>query len=334
MINRPDVLESILAAIQNMRILVAGDVMLDNYIWGDATRISPEAPVPVVRVSHETFSAGGAANVALNIAALGGHATLFGWIGDDANGRKLEEILSAKGVEIVDGTVSPRHETITKTRVLCNRQQLCRLDRELNPEDYALTDGDVAEFLSPAMRGVDAVILSDYAKGCITTESIRVIQAAAPAGMFIAMDPKPRSHIEYRGMSVMTPNKAEALKLAGIDCDDSANFPADEVFSRIREKFEPKHLVVTLGADGMLISTNGGKTPGEHIPTVAREVFDVTGAGDTVIAALTLAAAAGVSLCDAARFANTAAGVVVGKMGTATASPDDLRRYISEARKQ
>lgn len=334
MINRPEVLESILKEVHNLSILVVGDVMLDNYIWGEATRISPEAPVPVVRVSHETFSAGGAANVALNIAALGGHAKLFGWIGDDANGSRLEKVLSSKGVEILDGAISTKHETITKTRVLCNRQQLCRLDRELNPEDYVVTEGDVAKILSKAMRGVDAVILSDYAKGCITTESIRAIQTAAPTDMFIAMDPKPRSRVEYSGMSVMTPNKAEALKLAGIDCDDSAIFPADEVFSRIRKKFEPKHLVVTLGAEGMLISTKGGKTPGEHIPTVAREVFDVTGAGDTVIAALTLASAAGVSLSDAARFANTAAGVVVGKMGTATASPDDLRRYISEARKQ
>lgn len=329
MIQRPDTLEAILQAIQGKRILVIGDAMLDNYVWGDASRISPEAPVPVVKVSHETFTAGGAANVALNIAALGGSATLFGWIGDDPSGRRLVEVVRDGGVRVLEGAVSANHETIVKTRIVCRRQQLCRMDREAGPERFALAPDEIRQRLAPALREADAVILSDYGKGLVTTESIRAIQAAAPAGMFIALDPKPRAGIAYSGLSVMTPNRAEALRLADLD-DDVGAFPAEAVFARIRDKFHPEHLVVTMGADGMLIGENG--RPVEQIPTVAREVFDVSGAGDTVIAALTLAASAGVSLGDAAKFANTAAGFVVGKIGTATATPEDIRRYAAEAR--
>ena len=327
MINNLSTLESVLSAIPGKRVLVIGDVMLDDYIWGDASRISPEAPVPVVKVSSQTYTAGGAANVALNIASLGGKASLFGWIGTDANGRKLADVIATGGVNILDGAISPQHETIVKTRVICRRQQLCRLDHEAGPDAFALTQRILDDVLAPALKNTDAVIISDYGKGVITTESIRAIQAAAPRGMFIALDPKPRTGIYYAGVSVITPNRAEALKMAGID--DSTPFPAAEVFRRIREKFAPAHLVVTLGADGMLINIEGETA--EQIPTVAREVFDVSGAGDTVIAALTLAAAAGVSLSNAARFANTAAGFVVGKLGTATATPDDLRRYAAEA---
>ena len=328
MIQRPDTLEAILQAIQGKRILVIGDAMLDNYVWGDASRISPEAPVPVVKVSHETFTAGGAANVALNIAALGGSATLFGWIGDDPSGRRLVEVVRDGGVRVLEGAVSANHETIVKTRIVCRRQQLCRLDREESPDRFALDAATVRDLLAPALREADAAILSDYGKGLVTTASIRAIQEAAPPGLFIALDPKPRAGIAYAGLSVMTPNRAEALRLAGLD-EEPGPFPSETVFARIRETFRPEHLVVTMGADGMLIGENG--RPVEQIPTVAREVFDVSGAGDTVIAALTLAAAAGVPLGDAAKFANLAAGFVVGKLGTATATPEDIRRYAAEA---
>lgn len=328
MIQRPEKLEAILSAIKGKRIVVIGDVMLDDYIWGDASRLSPEAPVPVVKVLEETYTAGGAANVALNIASLGGTARLFGWIGDDVNGRKLASVITAGGVEILPGAISAAHETIVKTRIICRRQQLCRLDREAGAEAFAITATEISEIIKPALRDADAVIISDYGKGVVTTESVKAIQEAAPSTLFIALDPKPRAGIHYHGLSVMTPNRAEALKLAGID-EDQIPFPAEEVFSRIREKFAPEHLVVTMGSDGMLISPNGQEA--EQIPTVAREVFDVSGAGDTVIAALTLASAAGVSLYDAARFANTAAGFVVGKLGTATATPEDIRRYAAEA---
>lgn len=330
MIQRPEKLDVILAAIKGKRIVVIGDVMLDNYIWGDASRLSPEAPVPIVKVAEETYTAGGAANVALNIASLGGSAQLFGRIGDDANGRKLASVIKAGNVEILPGVISSAHETIVKTRIICRRQQVCRLDREAAPETFALGLHEITTTLAAAMKDADAVIISDYGKGVVTTESVKAIQQAAPAKLFIALDPKPRAGIQYHHLSVMTPNRAEALKLAGIE-EDTGGFPAEEVFRRIREKFAPEHLVVTMGSDGMLISPNG--QPAEQIPTVAREVFDVSGAGDTVIAALTLASAAGVSLYDAARFANTAAGFVVGKLGTATATPEDIRRYAAEASK-
>ena len=236
-------------------------------------------------------------------------------------------------MEIINTALSNAHETITKTRVVCNRQQLCRLDREPKPKFYEISPECIANSIAPAMHDVDAIIISDYAKGTISTESVRAIQTIAQDGIFMAMDPKPRSLISYSGMSVMTPNRPESLKLAGIECDETDTFPAEDVFRNIYEKFSPAHLVVTLGAGGMLISGDGGLTTGEHIPTVAREVFDVTGAGDTVIAALTLASVAGASLEDAARFANTAAGFVVGKMGSATATPDDIRNYATGCNK-
>lgn len=327
MMQRPEKLKAILSAIRGKRIIVIGDVMLDNYIWGDASRISPEAPVPVVKVANETCTAGGGANVAMNIAALGGNAALFGWIGDDHNGQRLADVLESGHVEILPSAISPKHRTVVKTRIICRRQQLCRLDHEADPAAFVLTEKTILEAIVPAMQHADAIILSDYGKGMITTESLRAIQTTAPEKIFIALDPKPRAGIEYCGLSVITPNRDEALRLAGID-DAPEAFPADAVIKRIRAKFSPAHIVITMGAAGMFVSPEG-QTP-EQIPTVAREVFDVSGAGDTVIAALTLAAAAGVSLFDAARFANIAAGYVVGKIGTATATPEALLRYAEE----
>jgi len=329
----PEKLKAILNAIRGKRIVVIGDVMLDNYVWGDASRISPEAPVPIVKVANETCTAGGGANVAMNIAALGGNAALFGWIGDDHNGQRLANVLKAGHVEIIPGAISPNHKTVVKTRIICRRQQLCRLDHEADPTAFALDEITILNAIAPAMQHADAIIISDYGKGVITTDSLRAIQAAAPKKIFIALDPKPRAGIEYNGLSVMTPNRNEALRLAGISdfgsTDDSPTaFPADAVIERIRTKFSPAHLVITMGAAGMLVSPEGQAS--EQIPTMAREVFDVSGAGDTVIAALTLAATAGISLFDAARFANTAAGYVVGKIGTATATPEALLRYAEE----
>jgi D-beta-D-heptose 7-phosphate kinase/D-beta-D-heptose 1-phosphate adenosyltransferase len=306
-------------------VLVVGDVMLDHYIWGDATRISPEAPVPVVQVERETYTAGGAANVALNVRALGAGAMLFGRMGDDDNGRRLAGLLRDHGVEVAAGCVVAGVPTIVKTRVVCRNQQLCRLDREADPAALAMGPALIQERIAPLLHNVDAVVLSDYAKGVLTTESIAAIQGLSPRPKLIALDPKPRRTVAYSGLDVMTPNRSEALQLAGIE-EDGHKFPAMEVCTRIHERYRPKQLVVTLGGEGMLLS-EGGKVL-EHIPTVAREVFDVSGAGDTVIAALTMALAAGLTLSQAARFANTAAGVVVGKLGTATATPEELLAYV------
>ena len=321
-------LPAILEAAKTKRILVIGDAMLDQYVWGDASRLSPEAPVPVVRVDRETAVAGGAANVAVNLAALGARAELFARIGEDADGRRLRALLEGSGAALAAGSVSPAVPTIVKTRVVCRRQQVCRLDREADPAAYALSDADLAA-LAPAAARADAILLSDYAKGMLVPESIRSILALPGRPPIVALDPKPRPGVDYSGVSLMTPNRAEAMRLAGLD-DVPGPFPAERVCAAIHERFAPEHLVVTLGPDGMLLSEGG--RPLERIPTFAREVFDVSGAGDTVVAALTLALAAGFPLADAARFANTAAGVVVGKLGTATATPDELRAYAASVK--
>ncbi len=318
-------IDEILRAAAGRRIAVVGDSMLDAYVWGDASRLSPEAPVPVVRVGRETAVAGGAANVAVNLAALGADVSLFSPVGDDEAGARLAELLSARGVRLVPGSVSPERATIVKTRVVCRRQQVCRLDREGPPSAYAVPDSRLVEFLAPVARDADAIVLSDYAKGLISTESIRAVLALPERPGLVALDPKPRPGVDYSGVSLMTPNRAEALRLAGLDEPSDGVFPAEAVCRAIHEKFAPRLLVVTLGPDGMLLSEGGRAL--ERIPTFAREVFDVSGAGDTVMAALAFALSAGFSLPDAARFANVAAGVVVGRLGTAVATPDDIRAF-------
>lgn len=319
-------LNSLLKRIADLRILVVGDVMLDHYIWGDATRISPEAPVPVVDIAKDTWTAGGAANVALNIASLGAQCTLAGFIGRDETGRRLTSILNDHGIATLP--TPGEAPTILKTRVLVQRQQLCRLDREAAPAAYALSADRGAALLRPAIRNCDAVILSDYAKGVLSNELIaRLTQLAHESGKLIALDPKPRRHLEFRDLDLITPNKREALQLAGIEPSAHAPFPAAEVCARLHERYGTRNLVITLGEDGMLLSANGRVV--KQIPTAAREVFDVSGAGDTALAGLVLALAAKASLTDAAHFSNAAAGVVVGKLGTATVTPSELRAYVA-----
>ena len=322
----PAALERCLDAVSQASVVVVGDLMLDRYVWGDASRLSPEAPVPVVKVDRTTSVAGGAANVALNLRALGASVSLFGSLGDDPAGAELRALLSAAGVRLLPGTESPGRRTIVKTRVLCRRQQVCRLDIEDSPALYAREPDDFRAALAAA-GSPTALLLSDYAKGVLSTESVALLQFLAPAGALVAMDPKPRKGIAYSGLGLMTPNRAEALALAGLDEPDGP-FPAEEVCRRIHERYSPARLDVTLGAEGMLLA-EGGRVL-ERIPTVAREVFDVSGAGDTVIAALTAALAGGIPYPEAARFANLAAGVVVGRLGTATATPADLRAALRD----
>jgi D-glycero-beta-D-manno-heptose-7-phosphate kinase len=313
-----------------LRVVVAGDVMLDEYIWGHAHRLSPEAPVPVVAVERETYVAGGSANVALNLVAFGAKAELCGWIGQDAAGERLRGLLAKTGVVFDprfarDVKLTP---TILKTRVVASRQQLCRLDREAAPSAYALQGTAGRGWIEEKLAGAKALIFSDYAKGALDPELVsHLTKAAQRRGVLVALDPKPRRPLEVRGLDLLTPNWREALELAGFS-PDVPHFaqPAFEVVvNAIRQKYQPKHLVITMGDKGMLLSSDG--EPVNRIPTYAREVFDVTGAGDTVIAALALALAAGATLDEAAHFANTAAGVVVGKFGTATATPEEILKY-------
>jgi len=319
-------LAPLLRKISRLRILVVGDVMLDHYIWGDATRISPEAPVPVIDIAKDTWSAGGAANVALNIASLGARCTVVGFIGDDEAGAKLTEILHEKKIATL--RTPGNAATIVKTRVLVQHQQLCRLDREAPPAAYHITAAQIESLLARAMADCDAVILSDYAKGILTDEIIaRITKLAQATGKFIALDPKPRRKIGFPGLDLITPNKRESMQLAGLEISPQTPFPARAVCARLHELYGTKNLVITLGEDGMLLSSNGRIV--KTIPTAAREVFDVSGAGDTSLAGLVLALVAGENLETAALFANAAAGVVVGKIGTATVTPAELQAYVA-----
>jgi D-beta-D-heptose 7-phosphate kinase/D-beta-D-heptose 1-phosphate adenosyltransferase len=316
----------LLKKIPRIRVLVLGDLMLDHYIWGDATRISPEAPVPVVDIAKDSWTAGGGANVALNLASLGARCTVAGYIGNDDAGARLTAILRDKGITVI-GTPGTA-PTILKTRVLVQHQQLCRLDREAPPAAYEFPPARTGELLGAAIADCDAVILSDYAKGILTDDLVRrVTKLARAAGKFVALDPKPRRRLSFRGLDLITPNKREALQLAGLEPPAHAPFPAREVCARLHQRHATRNLVITLGEDGMLLSTGG--RPLKTIPTAAREVYDVSGAGDTSLAALVVALAAGASLEKSARFANAAAGVVVGKLGTATVTPQELLDYVN-----
>ena len=319
-------LPALLRKISGLRILVVGDVMLDRYIWGDATRISPEAPVPVVDVSKETWTAGGAANVALNLAALGARCTVAGYVGPDESGAKLAQALGTKNIDVI--RTPGAAQTIVKTRVMVQRQQLCRIDRESAPSAYRFTADQAEALFQKEIAAADAVILSDYAKGILHDDLVlRVTKLARAAGKFVALDPKPKRKLAFHGLDLITPNKRESLELAGITPPPGAPFPAAEVCARLHELYATKHLVITLGEDGMLLSSGGRIL--HTIPTAAREVFDVSGAGDTSLAALVLALTAGAKLATAAEFANAAAGVVVGKLGTATVTPAELKAYVA-----
>lgn len=317
--------KSLLEKIARVRILVIGDVMLDHYIWGDATRISPEAPVPVVDIHRDTYTAGGAANVALNIASLGARCSVAGYFGQDEAGERLSGILSEKKIDRLPtpGTGA----TIVKTRVLVQHQQLCRLDRESPPGAYRVNWAQTESQLAEAVQSHDAVIFSDYAKGILSDEIVaRVSALARTAKRFIALDPKPKRALAFSDLDLITPNRREALQLAGITPEPHTPFPAEQVCARLFQLYRTRNLVITLSEDGMLLSQNG--KVGKTIPTAAREVFDVSGAGDTALASLVLALSAGADLETAAHFANAASGVVVGKLGTATVSPQELLNYV------
>lgn len=320
-------MKSLLKKIANLHVLVIGDVMLDHYVWGDTGRISPEAPVPIIDVERDSYSAGGAANVALNIASLGAKAAIAGFFGKDDAGKRLSGILTQKGIETIATPGSGA--TIVKTRVVVRRQQICRLDRESPQHDYEIDLKQMDAIFEKAIRKADAVIFSDYAKGLLSDDLVAKVAAVAREHRkLITIDPKPRRKLKFFEPDLITPNRKEALQLAGIEPEPHQPFPAAEVCARIYEQYRPKHLVITLSEDGMLLSHNG--KAGKIIPTMAREVFDVSGAGDTAIAALTLGLAGGAMLEEAAQFANVAAGVVVGKLGTATVTPDEILAHTGD----
>ena len=321
-------MKALLNKIADQKVFVVGDIVLDHYIWGDAERISPEAPVPVVAVEDDSYMAGMGANVAINVKSLGGQAELLGWVGDDEAGNQVASMLEQAGVQFDSFWKKKGLATLLKTRVMARRQQLCRLDREGNPDLYGLEDTESLQYLENELKTAKAVIVSDYAKGVVSEGLIhRLLELKQDHDFILAVDPKPSRRLAFKGVDLMTPNRLEALQLADVQQRAHEDFPAEAVCQAIWERHQPKFLVITLGPKGMLLS-HEGKVSG-IIPTYAREVFDVSGAGDTVVAALTLALAAGADLKEAAHFANSAAGVVVGKLGTATASIDEVLHFES-----
>jgi len=318
----------ILAAAQTTRVLVVGDVMLDQFIWGGVTRISPEAPVPVVEFSSESFMPGGAANVARNLVCLKTPAELFGAIGDDDAAGKLQKLLGEQHIGCAGLVKNAARHTSIKTRIVAQQQQVVRVDRETRgPLDAKTTAKLLVEF-KRQLASADAVIVGDYGKGVVTQPLLEEIKVLCRArGVWLSLDPKPVHQLDLSGLSLITPNRKEAFELAGLPDETKRENPlADENLLRVAEKLlaelHPALLLITLGELGMLLCQRGQKP--FHIPTVAQEVFDVSGAGDTVIASFTLAIAAGASPVEAAILSNYAAGIVVGKVGTATTTPEEL----------
>ncbi len=297
--------------------------MLDRYVVGEVNRISPEAPVPVLTVESERAVAGGAANVALNAAELGAQVESVGWFGPDDQGNQLRSLLGEQGIEVDPALRFGSAPTISKTRVMASNQQICRVDREEGPEAYEPDLNQLGEALRAKAEKADAVILSDYGKGFVTNELISLVREVSS---FLSVDPKPSRLLDYSKPDLLTPNRHEALEMAGRSRLSRGSLPQEEIVGAIFEKFDPGLLAITLGADGMLLARNGKVE--KIMPTAAREVFDVSGAGDTVISSLTLALVAGADLEQAAELANVAAGIVVAKVGTATASPDEILSHL------
>jgi rfaE bifunctional protein kinase chain/domain len=301
--------------------------MLDQFIWGRVDRISPEAPVPVVRVTGESFHLGGAANVVHNIRALGGRATACGVLGHDTAGRRVLAELKKIGAG-TGGVVGSRATvTVRKTRIIAHNQQVVRFDREQNDHDRPAA-GRIARFLQRHVWDFDAVVVSDYGKGVITAELLAILRAVRERRPFrLIVDPKKPNFEQYRGITLATPNIHEASEAAGIEIRDDASLRA--AGSRLLERWDAEAIIVTRGEHGMtLFDRNRGV---RQFPTAARQVFDVTGAGDTVIATCALALAAGASLDEAALLANHAAGLVIAKIGTATVSAAELRTAVMSA---
>ncbi len=317
-------LAALVPRFRQAKVLVVGDLMLDEFVWGKVSRISPEAPVPVVWVQSESLMPGGAANVANNIRALGGTVTVVGVVGEDRWGRSLREELTSRRIDAGGVLAAPRPTTV-KTRVIAHHQQVVRVDRESGrPLPDALAERLIRE-VTGRVPSVDAVVIEDYGKGVITRALLEaVIPLARRHRKVITVDPKQEHFDLYRRVTALTPNRLEAGEAVGRDLATDAD--VEQAGQELVKRLECDGVLVTLGEDGMcLFERGGGET---HIPTVAQEVFDVAGAGDTVIAAFTLAMASGASMQQAARIANHAAGIVVGKLGVAVASPEELTERL------
>jgi D-glycero-beta-D-manno-heptose-7-phosphate kinase len=328
-------LRNLISSFSRKRILVAGDLMLDEFIWGKVSRISPEAPVPVVNVTGESYYPGGAANVARNVREFTPHTIVMGAAGADSHGQCLRRLLESSGIDTAGVLEDPAASTTVKTRIIARNQQVVRVDRErIAPLPAELT-ARALEIVDRILPDVDAVIVADYGKGFLTQPfADHLCRAAAARGKVLAIDPHPYTSLSWRGATAIKPNRAEAFLAAGLPPSD----PVTPVLSdqalmeaglRLLDRWRPSSLLVTLGEHGMLLFQEG--VPPYHTPTRAQTVFDVSGAGDTAIAVFALAISAGATPIEAADLANCASGIVVGKLGTATLSPGELLSCLPPA---
>jgi len=319
--------EELLHAITRARVLVVGDLMLDRYISGVVDRVSPEAPVPVVRVEHESSAVGGAGNVAANVAALGAVCEVVGLVGADAAGGIMRDALEALGVRTSGLVVAETRPTTVKTRILARRQQVVRFDHEVDAD----AEPPVAERLSQSVERLsercDVLVMEDYNKGVLVPEVIRrTLAAAARYELPSVVDPKRRNFFAYAGATVFKPNAKELEDALG-----SFIYPTDARWmEETRRRLDARHLLLTLGERGMALQTGEGALV--RVPTAARGVYDVSGAGDTVTAVVAVVLAAGGTVEEAALLANHAAAIEVGKPGVATVSPDELRDHVRDYR--
>ena len=321
----------LIGTFEGRRLVVVGDLMLDRFIWGAVRRISPEAPVPVVEVDRESQHLGGAGNVVANLVALGAEAVPVGVVGDDANADLLDTEFRRAGVDTRAVFRDATRPTTTKTRIIAHSQQVVRADRERRHPIETAVEEALAGVFAERLAWADAVVVSDYDKGLLTTGLLaRLLTAARERDVPVCLDPKVRRFVEYRPVTVVTPNHHEAEAATGLPGGTDAEIEA--CARRIQELLGDPAVLITRGEAGMSLAEPGGHTV--HIPTVAREVYDVTGAGDTVIATLALALGAGASLREAAELANHAAGIVVGKVGTATVSRTELLEGVERREAQ
>ncbi|GHT39104.1 RfaE bifunctional protein, domain I [Endomicrobiia bacterium] len=320
------------SSFKKQTILVVGDTMVDKFIWGKVKRISPEAPVPIVEVTRETETLGGAANVANNITSLGGKAFIVSAIGEDIAGKSLIEIFKEKGINTDYLVYDPQRSTIIKTRIIAINQQIVRIDKEVKKLFERRIESKIVANIEKLISTVNAVIISDYGKGVVSPVVLKkTIFLARKYEIPITVDPKVYNFRKYKKITTMTPNEEEAIK--GMNAKNiETTEDITTLGKRILKTLDSDSVLITRGEKGMILIEPNNKIT--NIPTRAKEVYDVTGAGDTVISTMTLALAAKADLLSAAEVANFAAGIVVGKLGTATTSPQELAKAITDFYKE
>lgn len=321
-------LREILSVAKTKRILVIGDLMLDEFVWGRVGRISPEAPVPVVEVTGESFYPGGAANVARNLREFIDDVSVVGLIGSDRGGRQLRGLLAEQKIDTADAIEDAGFQTIVKTRIIARNQQIVRVDREQVRSPSPDQISRIVDNVRRRLTQIDAIIFEDYGKGLLSAELVgQICDEGLRAGKIVSGDPNPRHPLEWKNITAVKPNRNEAFLAAGLPWSDPID-PADQdqallkVGDTLLNKWDTKYLLITLGEQGMMLFQKENQP--HYIPTKARQVFDVSGAGDTAIALFTLALCAGATPGEAAEIANHGSAVVVGKLGTATVTSEEL----------